>query len=169
MSSIPRLALVGATLALGLASAAPAQADPTVTANVDLRSGDTVVRSYDCTWVGAPSDPDCAAVVGDAPAEIELVKRNGADSARVHVHSSDGRHSTTSVLSQREDGTWLFSGTNHVAGISFGFVCDSAGHRCVPWRSGTASPRGARTSASAAKAKKRVAIARATKKLRASR
>jgi hypothetical protein len=169
MSLIPRLSLVGVTFALGLAAAAPAQAETTMTANVDLRSGDTVVRSYDCVWTGYPSDPDCAAVLGDAPAEIELIKRNGADSAAVSVRSSDGRHSTTSTLSQRDDGTWLFVGTNHVAGISFGYVCNSAGVRCVPWKTGAAKARGARPSASAVKAKKRTAIAKATKKLRSSR
>lgn len=168
MSVIPRLALVGSTLALGLAAAAPAHAEPTMTANVDLSSGDTVVRSYDCVWTGFPSDPDCAAVVGDAPAEIELIKRNGADSAAVSVRSSDGRHSTSTTLSQREDGTWLFAGTNHVTGASFGFVCNSAGLRCVPWRTAAERSRSGGTPASSAKAKKR-AIARATKKLRAAR
>jgi hypothetical protein len=160
--TIPTLALVAAAaLPVGASAATPpsgSAGNARVAVHVSLSdAAGAELQAIDCAFTGTPADDqrDCLSVLGDPRDEIALIERAGAASSSVRVTTSDGLE-RTATIGRRADGSWLSRGAGTLHGgkpFEYGFVCDSAGARCVPWRA---------TSTTTARA----AVRKATVKLR---
>jgi hypothetical protein len=125
------LAALAATALVAVAGASGAQAGPSKPVPVDLSKPSpvaiqvdvidargTVVEHLDCAWEYAPEDDDraCLAFQGDPQNAIAHIKDAGGVRVVKHTQAPTKGIDTTTRITKRRDGVWVFRTTGTVDG-----------------------------------------------------
>jgi hypothetical protein len=103
-------------------------------------SGATLEQSH-CEWTDpGEDDAPCMAFSGDPKPAYDAIKAAGGSSAVVETRIPAMQYEGRTTISQRADGTWLFSGERTEGGktVHHGFVCSAEGRACTPYEGATA-------------------------------